>query len=698
MIILRRRKRKTLVHLFRIIFMFFAGLFVAAVISLAQLDINTLKESIVATLKNSTGLPVEIKGALSWKLSLQPMIMIKDVRIKNAPWANHKYAFQMPEMLVQINLVSLLRRAPTIQMVRMIRPVANIERNAKGKLSIELPERTVTIPQVMPKNDFPFDLDFGIGSLELVGPQIFLIDDDSVASWTPDRVKISLSQKDDTLDFTGFLLEKGGNYPFILSFAKYNEKKGTYSVRLAVAGDVIPMSADVVLNGATKMPVDLTMNGFVENMPVFGNSIGLNLPQTARAGISLSASLRKKNVVVKKFLIKTNESDILISGIYDFSSKKPKINAKVKSDNFDLAEFFPTLYGNRYKWPRPNRPLNVFKDIPLFGEFLPMFNMDADFEIGAIRVYRQMTIRNVMAGFHSKDGRAVVDLDADFATGRVRSKTRIREEDGGMLRVASAGTGRGILVGNILSSVNEDGYISDLPMNFDFYLRGHGYELSDIAGSVTGLALASSDSGGYAHEELIEFLYGRDFLTSLRDSVAGIFNSRKKNDQMRIHCAVANLKIRNGMFDMDKNVVVQTKAVNIRMIGNMDLGRETMNVSMDTVPTQGIKLSLTGNVVKSLELSGNLAEPELKLNRSAALNKIVTATAIGLAVGALTGGIGLLVGAGVGLVSGDVVDNWSADEKPCRTALAGGAPPSRRGDPDFMKMPVARLAADSMME
>jgi hypothetical protein len=50
-----------------------------------------------------------------------------------------------------------------------------------------------------------------------------------------------------------------------------------------------------------------------------------------------------------------------------------------------------------------------------------------------------------------------------------------------------------------------------------------------------------------------------------------------------------------------------------------------------------------------------------------------------------------LVGAGVGLLGGDVLGNWTADETPCKTALKDGAPKPRRGDPAFMNQSAERL-------
>ena len=55
-----------------------------------------------------------------------------------------------------------------------------------------------------------------------------------------------------------------------------------------------------------------------------------------------------------------------------------------------------------------------------------------------------------------------------------------------------------------------------------------------------------------------------------------------------------------------------------------------------------------------------------------------------------TGGIGLVAGTGVGLIAGDLLENWLADSDPCETAMERGAP-LYRDDPDWMELPMAEL-------
>ncbi|MDR1826109.1 MAG: AsmA-like C-terminal region-containing protein, partial [Rickettsiales bacterium] len=290
-----------------------------------------------------------------------------------------------------------------------------------------------------------------------------------------------------------------------------------------------------------------------------------------------------------------------------------------------------------------------------------------------------------------RDANADLTVNVGFMGGRVRAKALARADSDGALDVRAAGVIRDVAADEIMASLYYPDYISGLPMDADVYVKGSGKDLSELMGSITGSVRGVSSAGGYAHEKLISVLYGRDFLTSIKEGVEGIFSGRKK--QMPISCAAANLKIREGRFEMDKNVAVQTKAVNMRAVGWMDFANETMSISLNTTPVEGIKWSMTGNLVNSMEFAGNLAEPDLQLNRAAVAEKLVTAAGGAVvAAGLLTGGVGLLVGAGVGLVGREVIQNLREDDSPCRTAFGAGAPKSERGDPAFMIQPVDKLA------
>ena len=85
----KKKKKGTFFKIMRVLVLFVMGLVVAVVIALSQINLESLRSSLVAVLQDATGLPVEIDGAVSWKLSLRPQVELNQVRVANAAWAKN---------------------------------------------------------------------------------------------------------------------------------------------------------------------------------------------------------------------------------------------------------------------------------------------------------------------------------------------------------------------------------------------------------------------------------------------------------------------------------------------------------------------------------------------------------------------------------------------------------------------------------
>ena len=112
------------------------GAIVAFVVALSQVNLDTLRGSIVGVLQDATGLPVQVDGSVSWRLSLRPSIELNQVRVASADWAKDRFAYSAEKIDVRLNLISLFRNRPTIQNIRVYDAKINIEKNQDGKYSV----------------------------------------------------------------------------------------------------------------------------------------------------------------------------------------------------------------------------------------------------------------------------------------------------------------------------------------------------------------------------------------------------------------------------------------------------------------------------------------------------------------------------------------------------------------------------------
>ena len=664
----------------RLLSLFVVGLGVAVVVTLSQINLEKLRGNLLAVLRDATGMPVEIEGAVSWKLSLRPMVELNKVRIANADWAKKKYGFSADKIDVRLNLISLFRDRPTVQNVRIYNAELNIEKNADGQYSVAA--------QVPGGEDgtiekYPFK-DLGLGGVEVDNFKADINGERYVLS----GFNIRLTPRREGREYAGWIKTGNDVFPFIIALREYNAERKVYPVQVALSTGGEALIANVALEGKSKAPIDFIVKGDVPDVAAFGRIFGWNLHGVPKMKVNIAGGFDRNKITLRRSSVAINGVDFTISGSYDWSKKNSMTVLDVHADRVALDELFPGLYGG--VWVRPDRKLNVFKDVPLFGKDLLGKNLDLKVSCDDFFIYRDFKIADLDLNLKLKDNHARVDIEAAPAGGELEIGANADIDADGVIWTQVAAKGEKIYVGEILKQIHKNDFLSDLPMNMELYVLAHGQNLSQIMQTLTGPVRIYSDAPGYAHSALVSYMYGTDFLTSLRHSIQDLFSSEKKYNQIKISCMAVNAMLRDGRIETQNGVAVETNAINIRLAGSLDLGKEELKLALTTVPVRGLKLSLTGNVVNSISLSGSLAEPDIKISGAAVAGKVASATGIGLLLAPFTGGIGLVAGAGLGLVAGDLLENWLADDHPCETALQRGVS-LFNDDPEWMRASIDDL-------
>ncbi len=686
-----KRKRKFFVFA-RAIFLFFAVLVVAVVAALSKMDMNVLRKNLLDVLRASTGLQIEIMGDVSWKLSLRPRVTMRQVAVPNVAGAKHKNLLEAETIEVGLDLISLFSNRPTIQRVRVNDVKVYIDKNAKGELilpdiakddeSSDVTESEVGGEEEIP--EYPF-VDPGLGGLNVNGLSM----DIGGEKYNVPGINIRYVAGPKTREYRGWIkLDESNLIPFIISLDKYNFERKVYPVKFAFSSDGDALTANVALEGTSKMPIDFVVKGDIPDIRPIGKLLNLDFPNMPAMQVNISGGFDTKKFTLHKSSVAVRGSDIQLSGSIDWGKKKPDINLNLSSKKINLKELFPEIYGGVQ--PK-DRELNVFHDMPLFGKYLYDNRLSINVDLGKFIVYRNLSLDNFKVKFSARDGDIRVDANTKFAAGNIKAAIDGTVDADGHLYLQMGGIGKDITVGQILHQININNFISDLPLGFETYVRADGFDMSGIMHTLTGPVRVYSTAEGYAHSDLVAYMYGTDFLTTLRHSIQDMFTSDKKYNQMTINSAVANLMFRDGVAEVRNGVAIETNAINVRLGGDINLGDEKLDLSLTTVPVRGIKLSITGSVVNTITITGNLAEPDIQISGAAVAGKALSATGLGLLLAPLTGGLGLVAGAGVGLLAGDLLENWLADDHPCETALEKGAIP-RRHDPEWMRESAENLA------
>lgn len=694
---MRKPKRKFFIYLFRIIGLLLVGTIISIIIALSQINLDTLRDDIAHGLSDATDLPIEINGEVSWHFSLRPRIIMSDVRVANADWAKSKDLVKIDRIYARLNLLSVFTGSPTIEALRVNGIKINLEQDGKGNNSFsavqnaygddDKPENADKKKQE--KHAFDFGK-YGLESLNFTNMGVNIISPNKKREWGMDRFSLEYKKDGDKLQYSGYATKGGHVFPFVISMSEYDGERKVYPMKIAFANSGQPIVADVALEGTSKIPIDFVIKGTIKDPQTLAAYFEIDMPAIPTTTFNLAGGFGHSKINLRKSSIAINGNDITVSGAFNWGGAKPTITLNVKSKRIVLEDIFPDLYKSKTKWVRPKRQLNVFKDTPLYSENLNNSELELIADVKSLMVYRDLTVNDIYVKGSVKDGGFRLNANANFAGGDVRVGVRGHDE-GGVLVTQSAGLANGVVVGQILDSVGVKDFLAEMPVNFEYYLEGAGQNLEELVSSAWGPVKVYSVGKGYAYSELVSYLYGQDFLTSLRHSITDIFRSQDKYDQMAVNCAAINLKVRNGRAETENGVAVGTNAINIRASGYIDFGAEKMKVALATVPVRGIKLSISGSVVNSMEVSGSLAEPEIKVSGTALAAKAVKATGIGILLAPLTGGLSAVAGAGIAFFASDLLENWLADSMPCQTAREEGAP-VKEGDPEFLDMPIDFLA------
>ncbi len=688
---MKLKKKNFLLSFLRILGLIIVGLVVAVVVTLSQINLETIRGNVLTILRDSTGMPIEIQGDVSWKFSLRPHIELNQVRIVNQEWAKSKYAFSAERIDVRLNLVSLFRDRPTIQNVKIYDAEINLEKNSAGKYSLQTLFANKGKEQENKEPEkFPFK-DAGLGGVEVKNLNANILGQ----QYKLTGFNIRLMPHHQGREYSGWIKVDEDVFPFIVHLNEYNAERKIYPVRVALSTGGDALIANVALEGTSKAPIDFIIKGDIPRLAVWGKIVGVDFSYMPWLRLNISGGFDWKKITLRKSYLTINNTDFTISGSYDWAKNGGVLNADIYSPYVDLDVLFPGLYAQNKQ--KLNRELNVFKDIPLFGKYMLGRAVNVHLDLDNFVIFRDLNLQDLDLIFKLENNHGRVDIDASVAEGDFQCAIDADIDNDGRIWANMAAIGERVYVGEILKEVHKNDFLSELPANLEMYVQANGTNLSEVMQTITGPVQVYSVAPGYAHPALVAYMYGTDFLTTLRHSIQDLFSSEKKYNQIKVSCVSLNAILRDGVFETQNGVAIETNAINVRLAGMLDLGHEEMKLSLTTVPVRGLKLSLTGNVVNSIELMGSLAQPAMKISGAAVAGKVASATGLGLLLAPFTGGIGLVAGTGIGLVAGDLLENWLADDNPCQTAMERGAP-LYEDDPEWLGENMADLVSSVLKE
>jgi hypothetical protein len=183
-------------------------------------------------------------------------------------------------------------------------------------------------------------------------------------------------------------------------------------------------------------------------------------------------------------------------------------------------------------------------------------------------------------------------------------------------------------------------------MEYELVLQGSGATKREMASSLNGRLRAYAGEGQIASAG-VGLLFS-DFLTELFNLLNPF---AKTSEYTQVDCGVAAADIVSGQVEIFP-FILQTEQMTILSEGSIDLDTETINLTFNTKPRQGLGLSAGVLINPFIKVGGNLVKPTILLDPERAL---------------VSGSVAVAT-VGLSLLAKSVSDRFLSSKDPCGDA------------------------------
>jgi uncharacterized protein involved in outer membrane biogenesis len=589
--------------------------------------------------------------------SWNPSAEINGLSLKNPRWADRDTMFAAKRITISVSFGRLLRGQIVVPQIEMDEPVINLERDAQGRASWELgteagtpqksgsPAKIPAIRRLLIKDGRLHVVD-EIRHLRFAGS---LVADDSAADNAGAfkiRAQGSLNDKPFTLDATGgplLNLEPEKPYSFSSHVTASDIDLETH-VTVAKPFDFGLLDVKFVVSGK-----DLADVYYLT---------GLALPNTPRYRIAASIHVDGTTMTGDDFSGRIGSSDVSGKITVKTGGPRPKLTAKLASNNLNIADLAPTLghpaedNANSLAASEDGRSGSTKR---LHTTFFP----DADLQVNRVRgmdadvTYRagsvtapKVPMKEVSVHVVLDDGNLTLDplafvLDQGKFAGGVHIDARgevpetsidMRIQDVDLSQFKTAAMKSAPLSGSL------DGRLK---------VHGFGSSVHKLASSADG-ELSFIIPNGEINAAIAE-------LTGI-NVTRGLGLLLAKNDtKTAIRCGVVDFQARQGDLSA-KSFFIDTTDVLITGRGDIALGPESLNLALKGDPK---KLRLS-RVRSPITVKGTLEHPAVGLD----VGKLAEQGAVAAALGTLLTPVAAIIA---------FIDPGLAKNKDCAASLSNAS-------------------------
>ena len=615
---------------------------------LKTFDLNEYKKYAEDLASKELGRKLTINGEASLGISLIPTLVINDVELANAPWAQYPQMVKIKQLKLEFALLPLLQKQVIINNITLSEPEVYLEVSSEGKENWVLGAEEKAAAKNLPEPTIPQKTDGAVKLPVAATPQdglkvepapekaliagfaaknvsiqnaILMFDD--LKAGTQMNVAInsfnlSMNSLDDPLNLNFDVTYD--NQPIIGqavlgSVNEFLKAENPYSVDVNVRAYQIQAQAKGVLkNIMSDIGYDLAVN-------VYNPAGNFGAPET-----TLIANLIGNTQKVSADISTLNLANNLIAGKVeaDIRAAKPYIKANLNSAQIDLQSFNVqeplALSLPVFSLIGTAQASNLVPDEKVPYEVLNTLNADVILNVRNLIVNEAVSAQNVALTAGLKNGVLNVNpLVFDFGQGDIEAQLNVNSKAQKIVLKLNSK--------NILLQDLHKEFVVENSQDFGIKSGGQTQVFADVS------------TQGATYRQLVQNLNGQvvtivgeslvntgslHFLTGniVTELLSMIDFKTNKNPEINLQCAVVRTDLGAGKAKFPQSIAIQSKQLNLVSDGVVNLMNDKINFTV----TPSFSLSDT-NVAQALssfiKIDGTLDNPKLRLDEKQALQTLV---------------------------------------------------------------------------
>lgn len=622
----------TLTRLFKRIGGILLALVVLAVLVVAVVGWNWLRQPIERMALEKTGRALVIGGDISIEFSWPlPRVHAGAVTFANPPWAREKHMVAAEAVEITLDLPQLLRRKLVFPELRLQHPVIFLEQGAGGRknwlLDLEQQDEEARIQIGR------LTLDQGTLGFDDAGQKTRIRAEVSTGDGGPAGSGLSLRAQG---TYKGQLLKVQGTGGPVLAL---RDESTPYPLQgeLAIGSTAIKADGSVTsLLKLTALDLRVALRG--DSLAHLFPLLGIAFPETGAYATQGHLVHSGQTWRYEKFAGHIGKSDIAGSVEVVTGGKRPTLKADLTSRLLDLADLGPMIgaqpgrvraaqaaalpsTASSASAPTPARA-RILPDLPFNTDHWSSVDADVSLKAATIRADK-LPLENLETHLSLKDSVLTLDpLVLGVAGGQLRAVIAL---DGNQAPINAHATVRAkkILIAQLFPGVDlSDTSIGQINGEFDLSGKGNsvGRMLATSSGKL-GLIVARGEISRLMMEKA-----GLHLWEILQLNVTG-------DKLVKLRCAVADFDVKDGTMQTQA-LVFDTAITTIVGTGSIDLAQEKLDLTLN----QKTKNTSPLAVRSPIHVRGTFAQPEVGVDR-----RVVAARAVGaIALGAINPLLALL--------------------------------------------------------